>query len=145
MYKSFLALTIASALSGCAIAPPPVAVVEPVGVVVCDGVATDPGPVGCYSARYGYWQGLAIGYVVDIPAPVSFVAVGVNVSGGIGGGANVRDTVGKNTVVADATPRPSFEAAHPGIMAGLRAVGRAARASARIAGKIAAARAHATH
>jgi hypothetical protein len=48
-------------------------------------VATDPGAVGCYSARYGCWQGLAIGYDVDTPAPVSFVAVGVNVSAVLAG------------------------------------------------------------
>jgi hypothetical protein len=145
MRKGFLALTPAAALAGCAIAPPPAAVVEPVGVIVCDDVPTDPGPVGCYSARYGYWQGLAIGYDANSPAPVAFVAVGLNASGGFGGGTVVRDAAIKNTVVPNAAPRSSFAAAHPGWMAGLRAVGRVARASARIAGKVAVAKAHETH
>ncbi len=140
--KSFLALTTAAVLAGCATALPPGAVVEPVGMVVCDDVATDPGPVGCYSARYGYWQGVAIGYDADGPAPVDIVAVGVNASGGFGGGTVVRDSVVKNTAVSNAAPRPSFAASHPGFMTGLRAVGRAVGASARFAGKVAVARAH---
>lgn len=145
MCKVFLALTTSTIVTGCATGPAPTAVVEPVGVVVCDDVAIDAGPVGCYSARYGYWQGLAIGDDANSPAPVGFVAVGVNASGGSGGGTVVRDAAIKNTVGPPAAPRSSFAAAHPGWMAGLRVFGRVARASARIAGKVAVAKTHEKH
>jgi len=135
--QRFLALATAAALAGCAIAPPPAAVVEPVGEIVCDGVASGPGPVDCYSANHGYRQGLAIAYDDSTQATVG--AVGVDASGGFGGSTVARDIRINETVVANAAPRPCFAAAHPGFMAGIRAVGRVARVSARIAGKVAAA------
>jgi hypothetical protein len=138
--KTSIALILAASMAGCVVAPvAPVAVVEPIGVVVCD----DGGEpvVGCYSALTGWYT--VNGWDPYAPAPIGFVPlVNLNVGVGFGGGTVVHDTFINNAPAAVShpafvAPHPSFAAAHPGFMAGLRSAGRVAKASAKVAGKVA--------
>ena len=49
----------------------------------------------------------------------------------------INNTVVNRTVINKAVAHPSFAAAHPGLMAGLRNVGHAAAVDAKAAGKVA--------
>jgi hypothetical protein len=112
------------ALCGCVVRP--VAVYEPAPVMVepmvvaCNDSIPYPQQGECFSPGLGLWQPEFMAFNPLYPQPVGFVSFGF-------GGSH---TVINNTTVIN---HVGFAAAHPGVMAGLRAAAKGAKVTGKVA------------